>query len=301
MGEGYKYSIVIPHYNSVKLLERMLNSIPDRLDIQIIVVDDCSPGNVQIDLQKLTHRGLELYLESENKGAGHARNIGIKHALGRWLIVVDSDDEFKENAFDVFDIHTGTEIDFLCFLSDPLDEETKLPTKESVPANYAVSEYVKNPTKRAYNYFKYRNMVCWNKLVSMDYIRKYNITFEECLVNNDVFYALQVCYFSDNFKAIPDVLYTYYINNKSLTHSKRTIEKEFQFYLQAQKRNGYCKRLGLRHYPFYRSTLLYIPFIIKKRGIVDGCKFFMYCYEHRNQISQSRKAYLSIFDKKSNS
>ena len=35
-------SIIIPHYNSPNLLKRMLNSIPEREDIEIIVVDDCS-------------------------------------------------------------------------------------------------------------------------------------------------------------------------------------------------------------------------------------------------------------------
>ena len=38
----YNYSIIIPHYNSPNLLKRMLNSIPEREDIEIIVVDDCS-------------------------------------------------------------------------------------------------------------------------------------------------------------------------------------------------------------------------------------------------------------------
>jgi glycosyltransferase involved in cell wall biosynthesis len=36
------YSFIIPHHNSPKLLERCLNSIPQRDDIEIIVVDDNS-------------------------------------------------------------------------------------------------------------------------------------------------------------------------------------------------------------------------------------------------------------------
>ena len=38
----YNYSVIIPHYNIVPLLERCLKSIPDREDIQIVVVDDNS-------------------------------------------------------------------------------------------------------------------------------------------------------------------------------------------------------------------------------------------------------------------
>lgn len=293
----YKYSVVIPHYNSVELLCRMLNSIPSRNDIQIVVVDDNSPSLAKSQLKALTRQGLEIYFENENKGAGHARNVGIEYVKGEWLIVVDSDDEFSCNAFEIFDENTKDHIDYLCFMSEALDEETKLPTKEFVPANFAVSGFVRRQSKKEYNYFKYRNMVCWNKLVSMKYINEHHIRFEECLVNNDVFYALQVCYYSDRFKVIPDKLYIYYINTKSLTHANRSMEKEFQFYLQAQKRNGYCKALGLTHYPFYRSTWLYIPFLIKKRGFMDMLRFFKYCYDNIDRIKKARTAYLSILKK----
>lgn len=293
----YKYCVVIPHYNSPKLLSRMLKSVPEREDIQIIVVDDCSSKEAQEELTCLQHCGLEVVLQEENHGAGAARNVGLERVKGKWVIVVDSDDEFKPDAFDVFDHEIDDETDYLCFLSDPLDENTGLPTKEFVPANYAVEGYLKNQTRKSYNYFKYRNMVCWNKLVASSYIKKHDIRFEECEVNNDVFYALQVCYYSDRFKVLPNRLYTYYINDKSITHSKRSIEKEFQFYLQAQKRNGYCKSLGLTHYPFYRSTWLYIPFIVKKRGFVDAFRFFVHCYKNINVIKAARKQYLSILSK----
>ena len=38
----FTYSIIVPHKNCVPLLQRCLNSIPQRDDIQIIVVDDVS-------------------------------------------------------------------------------------------------------------------------------------------------------------------------------------------------------------------------------------------------------------------
>ncbi len=44
----FDYSIIIPHYNIPKLLLRCVKSIPERDDVQIIVVDDCSPENVDL-------------------------------------------------------------------------------------------------------------------------------------------------------------------------------------------------------------------------------------------------------------
>ena len=60
------YSIIIPHKNSPELLERCLNSIPERKDIEIIVVDDCSNenGRPQIDREgvEIIYVTNELYV-----------------------------------------------------------------------------------------------------------------------------------------------------------------------------------------------------------------------------------------------
>ena len=47
----YRYTIIIPHYKIIDLLGRALSSIPDREDIQIIVVDDNS-GIKQSEFEK---------------------------------------------------------------------------------------------------------------------------------------------------------------------------------------------------------------------------------------------------------
>ena len=42
------FTFIIPHYNTPHLLLRCLNSIPSREDIQIIVIDDCSPDTPEL-------------------------------------------------------------------------------------------------------------------------------------------------------------------------------------------------------------------------------------------------------------
>lgn len=75
---NYTYSIIIPHYQSIKLLKRLLCSIPERFDIQVLVVDDNSSQDVQQQLFSLKHLNLTICLQPENYGAGSARNIGLK-------------------------------------------------------------------------------------------------------------------------------------------------------------------------------------------------------------------------------
>ena len=70
------YSIIIPHKNSPELLDRCLKSIPERNDIEIIVVDDCSDENCRPQIDR---KGVEIIYvtKEETKGAGRARNLAI--------------------------------------------------------------------------------------------------------------------------------------------------------------------------------------------------------------------------------
>ena len=82
------YSFIIPHKNCPDLLNRCLDSIPVRGDIQVIVVDD----NSDADKKPIINRGdVELVLldAMNSKGVGHARNVGIEKAFGKWLLFPD--------------------------------------------------------------------------------------------------------------------------------------------------------------------------------------------------------------------
>ena len=67
----------MPHFNSVEMLKRMLKSIPEREDIQVIVVDDFSKDESRIKLSELHHKNLEIYYQSSNQGAANARNFSL--------------------------------------------------------------------------------------------------------------------------------------------------------------------------------------------------------------------------------
>ena len=90
------YSIIIPHKNTPNYLLRCLDSIPLRDDVQVIVVDDNSnPEKVDFDhFPQWKGKHYEYYLTKEGRGAGFARNIGLEHAVGKWLLFADADDFF---------------------------------------------------------------------------------------------------------------------------------------------------------------------------------------------------------------
>lgn len=76
-----KYSYIIPHKDSIKLLLRCINSIEDKDNSQIIVIDDNSKNQDEIIAAIGTFPSVELILSKHNIGAGAARNLGLKKQL----------------------------------------------------------------------------------------------------------------------------------------------------------------------------------------------------------------------------
>lgn len=97
-----KVSIIIPVYNVEKYLRKCLDSCINQTlkELEIIVVNDCSPDNSDEIMQEYEIRYPDLikciYLK-ENIKLGGARNRGIEIAQGKYIMFVDSDDYIAED------------------------------------------------------------------------------------------------------------------------------------------------------------------------------------------------------------
>jgi len=90
-------SIIIPCYNHGKYLLSALESIWSQgyPSLEIIVVDDGSTDDTKKVLKDLSEI---IYLYQENKGLSAARNIGVLHSTGEFLIFLDADDWLLDGA-----------------------------------------------------------------------------------------------------------------------------------------------------------------------------------------------------------
>ena len=91
-----KISVIIPCYNTEKYISRCLDSVLDQTykDIEIIVVNDCSPGSMEKilnDYKKKDDR-IKIVSHKKNKGLFQARLSGAKVATGDYIAFLDSDD-----------------------------------------------------------------------------------------------------------------------------------------------------------------------------------------------------------------
>ena len=98
-------SIVIPTYNRAPLLKTAVASAlgqeqaGDLFDLEIIIVDDCSSDDMRHIATSFP--GVHYVRLSENRGAAGARNAGIRRAKGKYVALLDDDDEFLTHKLQV--------------------------------------------------------------------------------------------------------------------------------------------------------------------------------------------------------
>ena len=89
-------TIIVPVYNQADLIERALDSIPRRDDVETIVIDDGSIDNTLDTVLNYRLNHPEMFMTvislAENKGLGNAKNVGYMNAHGDYINQLDSDD-----------------------------------------------------------------------------------------------------------------------------------------------------------------------------------------------------------------
>ena len=113
MNSLVKLSIIIPLYNRESFIIDTITKIKKQniSRYEIIVVDDGSTDTSA----KLVQQFDEInYIFKENGGPASARNLGVKHAKGDYVIFIDSDDFWEEGSLEVLsdylDDHPDTQI-----------------------------------------------------------------------------------------------------------------------------------------------------------------------------------------------
>lgn len=90
-----KVSVVIPFYSKepgrlIKAVESALSQSTS--NIEVIVVDDCSPVSAQQELANLKDPRLIITRHAQNTNGGVARNTGVELAQGQFIAFLDYDD-----------------------------------------------------------------------------------------------------------------------------------------------------------------------------------------------------------------
>lgn len=96
-------SVIVPVYNKEKYIANAIESVLRQpfKNIEIILINDGATDGSSIICKKYANEYENIkYIEQTNKGASCARNLGMAHAKGKYIMFLDADDQWVPNVFD---------------------------------------------------------------------------------------------------------------------------------------------------------------------------------------------------------
>lgn len=242
---NYKVSVIIPTYNSGDFLVDAVDSIKRQTigfnNIEVIIVDDKSDDRYTIDILNRyndDYNNIHVVFKDYNSGfPGEGRNIGIKNAKSDYVIVMDHDDTYVDNAFEIMYNKISSENGDL-LIANYMNVYNDKKVKPEYVFNEDIDEIKLYSIDENPEFFKIPPSI-WTKLYRKDFLFENNIKFIEGMLAEDLelFIHSLLCasnvIYLNNFFA-----YNYRIRNSA--NDKSTIHLRNKKYLNAMI-DGYFK------------------------------------------------------------
>ena len=225
-----KFSVIIPFRDCTDLLRKACESIPDRSDIQVIVVDnsECPIGYEVI--KTFNRSNIEYYTSSPVKGEGCARNEGMKHAKGKFLVFLDADDYFTPESFKAFDAEFDTDCDIVYFNATSVVLGTNRLSNRHYSIDNKIKKAIKDNDQDVLRYH-FANPVC--KMVRKSLVDQYKLQYQEVPASNDLMFSLKSGHYAKKVKAVDKIVYviTAGESGSSLTRTHSIAIEESRFHV----------------------------------------------------------------------
>lgn len=225
-------SIVIPVYNSEKTLRRCLESVIGQLftNWELILVDDGSndkSGDI-CDEYAAKDQRIKVF-HKKNGGVSSARNIGLEHAKGEWIVFVDADDFVKESYLAHLLEHSQKHVDLVISYAE-IHSGNKI-QKESYPSKLVdktnfESMFIDNDMNW--------HTSPWSKLYKRCIVEEHHLRFCEGMhIGEDAVFLYSYMLYSNRIYISNDTDYCYFAYNEgSLTKRVNSLDSEILAYNQ---------------------------------------------------------------------
>lgn len=243
-----RLSIIVPHFNSPKLLGTLLDSIDNKAWIEVIVVDDHSDQASLKQFNELANTYPSVHFlpgQQGKKGPGVARNLGIENSQGEWVLFADCDDFFTEGAFELIESKLSSISDVIYFIP----KSVKLNVLESADSDRhnqyenIIRAYEKTPKKELF----FRFYAPWSKMIKRDLLNANNIRFDDYIGGEDNLFSLKVAFYSERVETEKASIYCVTESNDSLTQQKSFLNIQNNF-MSLTHYNDFLQKNGLKEY-----------------------------------------------------
>lgn len=226
MKSNIKVSIIIPVYNAEEFIEECLDSAISQTieNKEIICIDDGSSDYSFNILQRYQKQYSYIKVfKQENRGAGEARNIGLKNAVGKYVSFLDADDFYLDSeALERMVSVCENENVQICGGLRKVLEEGELTDHFLYRDCF---EGGKNLYGIVMQYKDYQDDYFYqNYIFSMEMIRKNNICFPLYRRYQDAPFFVNVMLAAVKYKVQPIEFYGYRLSDKSLNRKGTYVE-----------------------------------------------------------------------------
>ena len=212
------FSVLIPAYNCADSIADTVRSVlhAGLTELEILIIDDGSTDGTAAVLSELSSQYANVKVLSQpNGGVSSARNLGLSHAQGDYLIFVDADDVVPENAYkQAAEIVLETKPDMLLFgmyfehvHAGILYQSEKL----VCPVEGLLTDDKWRLELDALFRCNYLSPI-WNKIIRRDVIHNHKIRFsEDMFLMEDCRFSLDCLQYCHSVYLLPEPIYRYQI------------------------------------------------------------------------------------------
>ena len=220
-------SIIIPIYNCEEYIHECIDSLLKQSlrEIEIICVDDQSTDSSYEIIKEYAQKDKRVIaLQQEHSNAGNARNLGIKHAKGKYLLFLDSDDFFdKDLCKTSYHFANYYDLDVLLFSAYKYDNKTKEIENYQTLLN---TDFIK--TNELYSgkdlkehLYHVTSSCPWTKLFKKKFVKQNNLNFQSLTNSNDVYFTRSSLALANRLMAVDKKLVYYRVNQEKNTQSTK--------------------------------------------------------------------------------
>ena len=214
-------TLAMPVYNVERFVEGSLLSALNQTysNIEFLIIDDCSTDN-SMNIVEETIKGhkrcdnVRIIHHNGNQGLGDTRNTAIDEAKGEYIYFMDSDDIISPCCIEVLvNYMLEKPVDFIAASRERRTFDGKLIATDQYQS-YTVVDDGKHALPVAYfRYVENHKILAevWNKLYTVEFLRKNKIRCLPHVHVEDVSFSLQVNIAAKSCRLVPDVLYVYHI------------------------------------------------------------------------------------------
>lgn len=177
-----KFSIVIPVYNVEKYIDKCLGSLVNQTykNFEVIIVNDGSPDNSEKIIEKYVKKDKRIKsFVKENGGLSDARNYGVKHCNGDYLLFLDSDDFLEKDLLKKLEeVISRKKYDLIKFKIKLVTEDGKLIRNEK---GFDLSKKLNLKEILSLEYSELAGSYCYN----MDFFKKEKFMYAKGRIHED--------------------------------------------------------------------------------------------------------------------